>query len=71
MFYCRIKASPLETGYSIANILNVLLFPAPFGPSSPKIDPCFTPKVLPQTANNPFGYVFVILLALIGQITFY
>jgi len=35
-------------------ILNVVDFPAPFGPSNPKIEPFSTPNVVPFTAWNPF-----------------
>jgi len=37
---------PYEIGISIDSILKVLVFPAPFGPSKPMIDPFLTAKVL-------------------------
>ena len=32
----------------------VVVFPAPFGPSSPKISPRFTVKLVPLTASTRF-----------------
>jgi hypothetical protein len=36
-------------------MLNVLDFPAPFGPNSPNIEPLLTPNEFPQTAKSPLG----------------
>lgn len=43
-------ASPLVFGTSRHIMLNVVDFPAPFGPRSPKISPFLMPKEFPQTA---------------------
>jgi hypothetical protein len=61
-------ASPPDNGCSMASMLNVELFPAPLGPKSPSIEPYFTPKVFPQTASKPLGYVLTIYFAAIGQL---
>src|SRR5262245_9622445 len=37
---------------SVVNIFSVVVFPAPFGPSSPKIAPRRTEKVRPSTART-------------------
>lgn len=42
-------------------ILNVVDFPAPFGPNSPKIYPESTPNDVPFKAENPLAYTFDIL----------
>lgn len=47
-------ARPAVGVSSVVNILTVVVFPAPFGPSSPKSSPWETPKLIPSNANTSF-----------------
>src|SRR6478736_5964116 len=43
----------------VVSMLAVVVLPAPFGPSSPKISPWNTVRFMPSTAVTPPGYTFV------------
>jgi hypothetical protein len=43
----------------VVRIFTVVDFPAPFGPSRPKIVPASTSKLSPSSAGTPPRYVFL------------
>src|SRR3954466_7925244 len=47
------RTSPLLAGKAPAMMLKVVLFPAPFGPITPRISPSRTSKSSPVTAVRP------------------
>src|SRR5256714_13847858 len=48
----RILTSPLVGSRSVASMRSVVVFPAPFGPRTPKISPRSTRRSIPFTATN-------------------
>src|SRR6185437_13984889 len=46
------RASPSSGDSKVANILSVVVFPAPFGPRKPKISPSATLRSTPATAST-------------------
>jgi len=48
--------SPEDRYKSMVMMLNIELFPAPFGPSNPRTSPLATQKVFPLTAATPSEY---------------
>ena len=54
------KADPAEGMTRVVSMPAVVVFPAPLGPSSPKISPEYTSRSRPSTALKSVpGYVFV------------
>lgn len=49
------KASPDVGVIKVQSILTVVVFPAPFGPNSPRISPPETLKLMPPTATTDLG----------------
>jgi hypothetical protein len=56
MFCPSILTVPEVLARAAVTILNVVDFPAPFGPSKPKIYPFFTEKLLSLIARKPLLY---------------
>ena len=61
---CRMTSSPptvaaRSQASRVVRIFTVVDLPAPFGPSSAKIDPGSTANVRPSSAVTSFGYVFL------------
>src|SRR6185437_16077100 len=46
------RACPASIGSSVASIRMAVVFPAPFGPSTPKISPWRTSRSIPSTARS-------------------
>ena len=46
------RACPASIGSSVASIFSIVVFPAPFGPRTPKISPWRTSRSIPSTARN-------------------
>src|SRR5207237_5554996 len=53
------KARPLVGMTRVVNMPAVVVFPAPFGPSKPKISPRCTARSSSSTALSPPGYTLV------------
>jgi hypothetical protein len=53
------RAVPLVGRTRVVSMPAVVVLPAPFGPSSPKISPRCTARSSPSTARTPPGYTFV------------
>ncbi len=47
-----IRTVPLVGSVRVVAIEIVVVLPAPFGPSSPKISPCFSSRSIPFTATT-------------------
>lgn len=56
MLLFRIFTVPEVLERAAVTILKVVDFPAPLGPSNPKISPFFTEKLLSRMAINPLLY---------------
>jgi hypothetical protein len=48
----KIRACPASIGSGVASIRSIVVFPAPFGPRTPKISPCRTSRSIPSTART-------------------
>ena len=48
----KIRASPASIGRSVASIRSIVVFPAPFGPRTPRISPWLTSRSMPSTARR-------------------